>query len=367
MVLPPPPPTDELQAMIKNINDAAQQYTPSAGPDGLSSRTKLIGLAKDLINQLRSPMDMADNHMANAMELVAIRTCLQLKALHAIPFPGSARLVDIAASTGATERLLERFLRMLVCTGFLVSPSLDVYSHTKHSYAYTLFPGPGMFYQLVYDESFLMIDNLHVYLDVKGRKEPQDQRFSPYAWKSNAEGIPIWETMALHPERFHAFQAGLAHADQAIPLLGYYDFAQLDPEEPGRAIMVDVGGGAGHCITAILNAYPSLKNKASQFTLQDLPAVLKKAAENTDLPKDVVQMHHDFWTEQPIKGRRPAHPPLSYPSLTHSNRRESLLPPPRPARLQRRLRNHHSRQHRTRHGPRFAHPDCRADVRLRRH
>lgn len=288
--------------MVNAINDAAQGYNPSPGPAGAPSRTKLISLAKSMINELRNPLDMVDVHMANAMELVALRICLQLKALHAIPFPGDASLAEIARTTGATEALLERLLRMLVCSGFLVSPSTHVYSHTKHSYAYTLLPGPGMFYQLVYDESFLMIDNLHVYLDKKGLQEPQDQLYSPYAWKSNAEGIPIWETMALHPERLHAFQAGLAHADASIPLLGYYDFGQLDTQDPERTIMVDVGGGAGHCIAQILAAYPSLKDKASKFVLQEVPSVLKKAAENADLLPDVVQMEHDFWTEQPVKG-----------------------------------------------------------------
>ncbi|ETN46188.1 uncharacterized protein HMPREF1541_00372 [Cyphellophora europaea CBS 101466] len=296
------PSEEELHSAIHTLSVAAQSYSP--GADGTQSRTKLIACAKDLISRLRNPMDMADVHMANAMELVSIRTCLHLKALHAIPFPGTATLYSIADSTDASEPLLERLLRMLVCTNFLSSPAPRVYAHTKHSYAYTLVPGPGMFFQLVYDESFLMIDNLHLYLSDKGLHEPLDQRYSPYAWKSKAEGIPIWETMARHPERLHAFQAGLAHADASIPLLGYYDFEQLATEDEERVVMVDVGGGTGHCIADILDAYPNLMKKAGNFVLQELPAVLKKADENQRLPKEVMKMEHDFWTEQAVKGAR---------------------------------------------------------------
>lgn len=295
------PTRDELQSLIRDLQDASESYDDSITANGTATRGRLIGLAKDLINELRNPMDMADAHIANANELVAIRTCLHLKAFHAIPFPGSISLDEIADKTSASGALLERLLRMLVCTGFLQSPQAGYYGHTKHSYAYTLMPGPGMFFQLVYDESFLMIDNLHMYLSDKGYTEPVDQRYSPYAWKSRQEGTDIWEIMAQHPERLHAFQAGLAHADASIPLLGYYDFAQFSEDSSNRPTFVDIGGGAGHVIAQILQAYPQLD--ASKFVLQDLPAVVKKAGENKTLSKQVQIMQHNFFTEQPVKGK----------------------------------------------------------------
>lgn len=298
-----PPPRDDVLSVVNKLKDAAEEYNPEL--DGEASRRRLIALAKDLVKTVRNPLDMADVHMANAMEIASLRTCLELKALHAIPFPGSATLREIATATGATEPLLERLLRMLVCTGFLESPAPRTYSHSRASFAYTMSPGPGQFFQLVYDESFLMIDNLHLYLNQKGLQEPQEQEYSPYAWKSNAEGVDIYDTMAKYPERFAAFQGGMAHADKSIPLLGYYDFGQLNSDDSDRTIFVDVGGGQGHVIAQILDAHPGLKNSASRFVLQDKPAVIKKAAENENFPQGVVQMPHDFFTEQPVKGKTP--------------------------------------------------------------
>jgi hypothetical protein len=321
-----PPSTEEFQSLLKNLNDAAQNYDPSLSREAELSRRKIIALAKDLVSGVQNPFNMADLHMAQAMEVASIRTCLSLKALDAIPFPGSATISEIATATGASEPLLERLLRMLVCTRFLTSPAPHVFSHTKHSFAYTIKPGPGDFFQLVYDESFLMIDNLHMYLKEKGLIEPQQQEYSPYAWKSKAEGVDIYDTMARYPERLAAFQAGLAHADASIPLLGFYDFGQLDTDEADREVMVDIGGGAGHTLEQILAAYPQLKAKCDKFVLQDKKPVLARAADNWNLPKEVVQMEHDFWKEQPVKGRQALFLPLS--SSTFRSARSHKVPDP---------------------------------------
>lgn len=291
--------TGDVRSIIHDLSVTVKDYDTSSNENG-GTRNKLLSLAKDLITQLRNPMDVADTHMANASELVALRTCLHLKALDAIPFPGSATIDDIAKQTSASAALLERLLRMLVCTGFLLSPSTNTYAHTKHSFAYTLVPGPGMFFQLVYDESFLMIDNFHLYLAEKGYKEPVDQKYSPYAWKSKQEGTPIWDIMAQHPDRFHAFQAGLAHGDASIPLLGFFDFGKLVNKEPERPVLVDVGGGSGHSLAQILRAYSQFD--PSDFVLQDLAPVVKKVADSDVLSKKVRLMEHDFFTEQPVKG-----------------------------------------------------------------
>ena len=189
---------------------------------------------------------------------------------------------------------------MLVCTGFLIQHESKEYSFTKYSRAFAAVPGPGMYFQIVYDEGLLMIDDLYLYLQEKGYKEPVDERHSPYAWKSKQEGKTVWEIMAQHPERFQAFQAGLAHASATVPLTGFYDFSQLNSHDD-RPILVDIGGATGASIARILEAYPALP--ARKFVLQDLKTVLAEARRDSTLPKDVVLMEHDFYTPQPVNGK----------------------------------------------------------------
>lgn len=260
------------------------------------------------------------------MELVALRTLQHLRAFEHIPPTGSISLATLSEATGAQESLLgqqfrprsqpirntdsltERLLRMLVCTGFLTQHDNKEYSHTKFSLAFVPIPGPGVYFQMVYDEGFLMIDNLHMYLQEKGLKEPDDQRYSPYAWKSGQEGKIIWDIMAQHPARFQAFQAGLAHASATVPLTGYYDFPKLNTDDDSP-ILVDIGGGVGHSILRILEAHPALP--AKKFVLQDVGAVIAESKRASVLPEGVVLMEHDFFTPQPVKGRTTFSIPLS--------------------------------------------------------
>ncbi|KAK7892548.1 hypothetical protein LTR67_007645 [Exophiala xenobiotica] len=292
------PSADEVQQQLKALSDTASSY--DASPEGHGSRMRLIGQAQELIASLTDPSDMGFKQIGQAMELVATRALLHIKAFQHIPSEGSISLSDLAAATKCQEAVLERLLRMLVCTGFVRQLPDGQYAHTKFSRAYAAMPGPGLYFQLIYDESFLNIDNIHLFFDEKGWKEPVDQRYSPYAWKAGQEGTTIWEIMAQNPARFKAFQAGIGHASASVPLTGFYNFSALNTTEDDRPVLVDVGGGNGRSIMRILQAHPDLP--AHKFVLQDLPEVVKQVEQ--ELPKEVKVMAHDFFTPQPVKGAK---------------------------------------------------------------
>lgn len=63
-------------------------------------------------------------------------------------------------------------------------------------------------------------------------------------------------------------------------------------------LFVDVGGGAGHKCMELKARYPALPGKV---ILQDRPETLAHAIPTVE------SMVHDFFTEQPIKGKF-AHP-----------------------------------------------------------
>jgi hypothetical protein len=105
--------------------------------------------------------------------------------------------------------------------------------------------------------------------------------------------------MAQNPERLKVFQMGMGNVESSVPIVGFYDFSQLNTTDT-RPILVDVGGGAGHSIIQILQTHPELPPE--KFILQDLSGPIAHAKASEMLPKDVVKMEHDFWTEQPVKG-----------------------------------------------------------------
>jgi hypothetical protein len=96
------------------------------------------------------------------------------------------------------------------------------------------------------------------------------------------------------------FQMGLANMEASVPIVGFYDFGKLDTSDD-RSILVDVGGGGGQSIMAIMETHPNLASKP-EFVLQDLPEQIALANKMGRLPEKVIKMEHDFYTEQPVKG-----------------------------------------------------------------
>ena len=66
-----------------------------------------------------------------------------------------------------------------------------------------------------------------------------------------------------------------------------------DPETP---IFVDVGGSIGHQCAALKARYPNIPGR---IIYQDLPPVIPHGLK---IP-GVEPMVHDFWQEQPVKGK----------------------------------------------------------------
>ena len=74
---------------ITSISDVATHYKADPGPSGMEIRLRLINMAKQLMFGLMEPGDAASYHLSNAMEVIAVRTLLDLKIFHSIPPQGS--------------------------------------------------------------------------------------------------------------------------------------------------------------------------------------------------------------------------------------------------------------------------------------
>ena len=72
----------------------------------------------------------------------------------------------------------------------------------------------------------------------------------------------------------------------------------IEDLEAGSPIVVDVGGGIGHDLDHFRVKFPKESN--GQLILQDQDHVL---AEARNLHEGIQKMPHDFFTEQPVKGR----------------------------------------------------------------
>ena len=109
--------------------------------------------------------------------------------------------------------------------------------------------------------------------------------------------------MSKDPDRWHIFQVRLDLADSLVLMTGYFDFEALaiaDGED--RVALVHVGGEIGNKLNEILKASPKLKLEST--VLQDQPSTIEIARKESPAPKGVKIMAHDFWKEQPVKGKQ---------------------------------------------------------------
>lgn len=100
--------------------------------------------------------------------------------------------------------------------------------------------------------------------------------------------------------------------------------------EPGAALMVDVGGGPGQELARFKERHPEILGR---FVLQDLPITLNRIEK---LPEGIEAMDYDFFTPQPVKGTQTTNVFSQVRKILTEFRISSLLPPRRDAQLVRR-------------------------------
>ncbi|KAK8076358.1 hypothetical protein PG994_003630 [Apiospora phragmitis] len=228
--------------------------------------------SEELVGLVQSPAEHATSMILRTMEIAVIRTLLSLNALQTILPTGSIPLQDLAAATKTQAPLLERLLRVVTRTGFLTRESIGAYSHTHTSLAYA---GPiGALFSPCYDEGIRALVRLPEYLSVLAKEEAKNAKHSPFTWNEGQEGKATFEILSEMPARTEGIHTLASNVQHLRPYTGFYDFAKLASTSSSgadvdrdRPVFVDVGGGSGHVIEEVLQAFPrSAPSSASSRT-----------------------------------------------------------------------------------------------------
>lgn len=114
--------------------------------------------------------------------------------------------------------------------------------------------------------------------------------------------LPAFMWLPSQPERFGPLQQVMTvQGAMGVPWFTVFPFERELEGFDGQCVLVDVGGGFGHQCTALLNAFPQLKDK---LVLQDLPQTLAQLPPGITIPGGIEAVGHDFFQEQPVKGAR---------------------------------------------------------------
>ncbi|KAI0860628.1 S-adenosyl-L-methionine-dependent methyltransferase [Xylaria cubensis] len=292
---------NRIQGLVAEIADASKTFKGSSelfmvdSPPFLKKCEKLVAL-------VQSPAEHATSLIVRTMETAVIRTLLSLNVLHTIPTTGSISLQCLSVATETQESLLERLLRVVTRTSFLISEN-GAYRHTHTSLAYVA--QIGALFAPCYDEGIRGLIRLPEYLFVKDKEEAKSARHSLFTWNEGQEGKSTFEilsTMSARTEGIHTLATNVQHLR---PYTGFFDYAKLASEERERLVFVDVGGGNGHVIKEILQAFPQIRPE--QCVLEDRAETLELARRTSLLPAGVQLLEHDYLTRQPIPNAKAYH------------------------------------------------------------
>jgi ubiquinone/menaquinone biosynthesis C-methylase UbiE/predicted transcriptional regulator len=187
----------------------------------------------------------------------AIHVAAKLNIADILASKGSMNAHELAAQSGADEESLSRLLRALASLGIFSIDETGKYSLTplaetlkedspESVKAMALVLG-DVFYK-AYDELFFSV-------------QTGDSGFT------KAMGSPVFQYLTTNPEQGKHFDRMMTdiHGGETQPMLDNYDFS-------GFNTVVDIGGGNGEVITAILN-----KNSTVKGVLFDLPEVIDRS------------------------------------------------------------------------------------------
>jgi ubiquinone/menaquinone biosynthesis C-methylase UbiE len=216
----------------------------SDGPSEASGGTDV-----ELVKQLRALADLATPY--------AIRVAATLRLADLIQ-AGARRSDELAEQSKTDAAALERVLRHLVAKGVFAQPEPGIFALT------------GLSRPLLTDQRH---GGLSPWLDVDGGLGRSDTALSGMLQAART-GRPVyehmfgrtfWEDLEADPQRGRAFEALMAVqvslvADEVATAYDWSDVRHV----------VDVGGGTGTVLAALLTKYPTLRG-----TLVDLPSTVE--------------------------------------------------------------------------------------------
>lgn len=246
-------------------------------------------------------------YFANIAELSVLRIFLEYNVFAAIPAPPS--IISIEELAGKLEKvdhkILVRFSRMLIATGVLASPAPGHVALTPVSQSF-LNPQASGFFTYLFDFFLAPSTKWTDYFDNLGSlKEPPLSSRCPGGFAFGAPDKTAYEILSAMPQKSGTLNQAMTLEGDVPAIPGGYQFkwvADHAASDSSRMLIVDVGGGKGQALKAILDSHPQIS--AQRCALQDQAAVIHFAAQERkdDILGQVQIIGKSFFEQTPVQG-----------------------------------------------------------------
>jgi hypothetical protein len=301
MSAPPSKTTTALLDSIAELSDGLKNGRQGA-------REGLLGACASLISELSHPTEtMLQVLWAQPTHLSILRMAVEVNLLQAmadLPETG-AKVADIAAKCDKQPDavLIARMLRGLAAMGSVREVAEDTYAPTTFTKA-IVDPAYQDTIQFIADDHQPVLQAVPKYFAEHGFSSPDSGVDAPFQNAYNCKGTHMFEYwQGNNPEMGRRFASMMDVWSRGRPRWFFADFYPVQERlitgaEKDRPFVVDVGGGSGHDIDGLREAFEG--QLPGKLVLQDRPEIVKIAK----VGAGVEGMAHDFMTEQPIKGAR---------------------------------------------------------------
>ncbi|KAH6688484.1 O-methyltransferase [Plectosphaerella plurivora] len=308
------PEANPFHDLTPALVDAVRQFDAAANTDQETAvRDSIVNAAQAIIDAARPPQPQWMNQSAACAEFVALRLFIEWGAFEAIPLEGNISYEALAEKIDADMQLVRRFAWIMVSTGLLIQVGTDDVAHTDKSRQITQTVPLRAMWQLMFNNSFMGSAIMPRYFAANGRREPRGPTNVPYTVAHLNPDKTFWEVLNADPYQMRVFMEAMTAVGKDVPLMGpitgLYDLSRLAApaaaSDPARTLLVDVGGGKGHAITALCSA-PGSPLTTDRCVLQDVPPVIAAVSADTTTTSAALAgttlQAIDFHKEQPVRG-----------------------------------------------------------------
>ncbi|KAK6345279.1 hypothetical protein TWF718_007203 [Orbilia javanica] len=266
-----------------------------------AARSQVLTASKSLHDLTAGPSEMVQWLVWGFNDTSTLHVIHHFKIPQLVPETGDISYADLSKQTGVSSLKLRQVLRYAMTNRVFCEPRQGYVGHTALSLLLRNEESPesgwiGYNTQELCRTAGTLVPSLEKFPDSEEMKEAP--------WGLAFDGQEFFEYMDKNPEsakRFGVSMSLWSSGDglKVAPLVTGYDWGKL----PEGATVVDVGGATGFVSLEIAKAHPSLK-----FIVEDIAALsLERGKENLaqnhpELVERFEFRHHDFFTEQPVKG-----------------------------------------------------------------
>lgn len=235
-----------------------------------------------------------------------------------------------AAGAGAaplpppTPQLLDRFCNYLITSDVLSGGSAPGRVAHGRTSRFFLDAGVTLMFSHLFESCLLPVAHWPEYFGAHGLAEPRSASATPWGLSWGYPDKSNYEVFSMFPEKALPFNASMKVGVKDMPITGMYDFSwigeyaanggdDVDRSEDkdkakDRTLLVDVGGGMGQALRAILAENPTIPPR--RCALQDRPETIVEVKKEADPAlAEVQKFGASFHGEEPVKGQYPVFSP----------------------------------------------------------